>query len=197
MRAQPDKAKQAPRVLRQDLFTRPWPPCDPTRSLEYRAVPGNPQIFLLKTFVCLQRTSLWGLRELISDNCNLSPWTTSGSILPCDTTNFRFSGVCRAQGRWHPSPRYCQQGRTFLFSLVWPKLKRMWGGGRQIEGVCIGDCERALLYWSTRTTAARIIQSLGEGSCACRSSGRIKRAINRGRRSRSGAAVFAEQCGNR
>lgn len=60
MRAQPDKAKQAPRVRKQDLFT--CPPTTPRphpviffRSLEYRAVPGDPQIFLLKTFVCLKR----------------------------------------------------------------------------------------------------------------------------------------------
>lgn len=69
----------------------------------------------------------------------------------------------------------------------------------KIEGICIGDCDSPPpLSWSTRMTGARITESLGEGNQTCWSVREDHTALStEGGSRRSGAAIFAEQCGNR
>lgn len=74
MRAQPHKAKQESRVLRQDLFYTPQPTSNPaTPPGDLEAASDDPQIFLLKTFVCLKRRFrlFEGLQGLVPDNRGL------------------------------------------------------------------------------------------------------------------------------
>lgn len=78
------------------------------------------------------------------------------------------------------------------------------GKGRRdgkIERICIGDCDSLpphTPYWSSRKTGARITESLGEGNQTCWGVREDHTAPStEGGSRRSGAAIFAEQCGNR
>lgn len=146
MRAQPDKAKQAPRVRKQDLFTCPPdnPATPPGDFFQVFRVPGGsrrPSNFSIKD-VCLPKTQVLlacgAARASLRQPQPQPTGGTSGNVLPSDLTKFLVLGVWGAQVEWRQpwapqTPRNSQQGRTFLFSLdvansfTGPKLKRMRG----------------------------------------------------------------------
>lgn len=152
-----------------------------------------------------------GLRELVSDNRSLSPLEEpAGMSCPLISRSFWFWG---SEGPKVDATQLSARKDLSLFLrrgqlLHGAKTQEDEGSGGKgrrdgkIEGICIGDCDSlpppTHTHWSSRKTGAWITESLGEGNQTCWGVREDHTAPStEGGSRRSGAAIFAEQCGNR